>query len=101
MTPETLYNMTPRNYLNAQIGAGKLYKAKEQQEWERARWMAAVIINPHTKRNVNPQDITRFPWEIISKSNAAQKHDKEKMIKQAEYHNIIFQKYLKDKESNA
>ena len=75
MTPETLYNMTPRNFLNAQIGAGKLFELKEQGEWERARWMAAVIINPHTKRKIAPNDITKFPWESISKSAGDKKID--------------------------
>tara|TARA_R110002051_G_scaffold98296_2_gene168446 strand:+ start:5510 stop:5854 length:345 start_codon:yes stop_codon:yes gene_type:complete len=104
MTPETLYNITPRNFLNAQIGAGKLYAQKEQGEWERARWMAAVIINPHTKRKISPKDITKFPWERISESNAAPKIDLEQMQKQAEWNNVIFQKLqekLKNKKSNA
>ena len=36
---------------------------KEQGQWERARWMACVITNPHVKKQLKPRDLTVFPWE--------------------------------------
>lgn len=36
---------------------------KERGEWERSRWMAALIMQPHLKKRLSPQDICRFPWE--------------------------------------
>ena len=85
MTIETLYNITPRNYLNAQIGVAKLHNLKEQGEWERARWISAIIINPHIKKNLQPKDITVFPWEKLSKSKSKEQLQIENMIKQSEY----------------
>lgn len=85
MTIETLYNITPRNYLNAQIGAAKLYTLKDQGEWERARWISAIIINPHIKKNIKPKDITTFPWEKISVAKTKKELQIDNMIKQSEY----------------
>ena len=102
MTPETLYNITPRNYLNAQIGAANLYRQKEQSEWERARWMSTVVVNPHIKKNLKPKDITVFHWEKTSKAKKKKKYDKEKMIKQSEYMEKLDAKSLnKNKKKNA
>lgn len=84
---DTLYNITPRNFLNAQIGTRRLYQVKEQGEWERARWMACVIINPHLKKSVDPKKITTFPWEkpAIKLTKNQIKHNIEKIIQESEY----------------
>ena len=37
---------------------------KEKSEWERARWMASAILQPHVnKKSLKPTDLVRFPWE--------------------------------------
>tara|TARA_R110000824_G_scaffold174253_6_gene352327 strand:- start:1237 stop:1527 length:291 start_codon:yes stop_codon:yes gene_type:complete len=85
MSLEQFYNMCPRNFYNAQIGSKKLYEQNQQAEWERARWTACVIINPHLKRGIDPKKITTFPWEKIIKTTAQKKHDIEKIIRDSEY----------------
>lgn len=36
-------------------------------DWERARMLAAIVIQPHTKRKLTPQKLLPFPWEKKSK----------------------------------
>ena len=76
-----LYNMNPKNFLNAQLGFGRIYEQSQQAEWERARWIACVIINPHLKRSISPGKITTFPWEEKRKKN--KRIDIEKIIKES------------------
>lgn len=89
MTLDTLDNMTPKNFMNAQIGFGRIYELGQQAEWERARWMACVIINPHLKRSIDPKKITTFPWEIKTKKK--NKVDIEKLIKESQYHDKLME----------
>ena len=98
MTLNELYNMTPRNFINAQIGSRKLYEQTNQAEWERARWMACVIINPHLKRSIDPKKITTFPWETKKKSSSMIKRDIEKIVKQSALDDKIQQK-IKEKKN--
>ena len=58
-----LYDMTPRMFYNAQEGLFEQWQLSEQGSWERSRWMASAIINPHVKKNIQPKDLTTFPWE--------------------------------------
>ena len=88
MTLEELYNMNPRNFLNAQLGAGRLYEQKQQADWERARWMACVIINPPLKRPISPNKITVFSWEK-ARNKKRTKADIEKIIQESQYQDKI------------
>lgn len=87
--------MTPRNFINAQLGTKRLWKFEEQTHWERARWMACVIINPHLKRSIEPQKITTFPWEKERKKKNI-KSDLEKLKQMSEYDDRV-QDLLKKK----
>ena len=95
ITIDTLYNMTPRNFINAQNGSKKLYEQNQQAEWERARWMACVIINPHLKKSVDPKKITIFPWEKQIKKTSDIIRDQEKILKESMFDDAI-QKKLKE-----
>jgi hypothetical protein len=39
---------------------------QRQDDWERARWMAAISLQPHMGKGktIKPQDLISFPWEI-------------------------------------
>lgn len=89
---------TPKAFFNKLAGFYKLETQRERSNWERARWMAAVIINPHTKKNIKPIDLGKFSWEknnpnlvkkqttkqdilsAIRKLEAARKFKKEKQV---------------------
>jgi hypothetical protein len=75
--------MTFKNFTNAQIGAYKMHELNVQAEWERARWLGCVVINPHLKRPISPKKLTSFPWEKNNKSS--KKHDIEKIIQESQY----------------
>ena len=49
--------------MNAQRGMYEVWEIDQQGEWERKRWLAAIIINPHVKKNIQPKDLVKFPWE--------------------------------------
>ena len=83
MSIDEFYGMNPKNFLNAQLGSSRLYEQNQQAEWERARWIACVIINPHLKRAVDPKKITVFPWEKAVRKK--KKVDIEKILKESQY----------------
>jgi hypothetical protein len=87
-----LDDMTPRNFINAQIGAKKLYDQNQIAEWERSRWMACVIINPHLKKAITPKKLTTFPWERAKKSSNQVKKDIEKIIQESAFDDKVKQK---------
>ena len=39
---------------------------QRQDDWDRARWMAAISLQPHMSKGktLKPQDLITFPWEI-------------------------------------
>tara|TARA_R100001530_G_C4294791_1_gene148965 strand:- start:139 stop:480 length:342 start_codon:yes stop_codon:yes gene_type:complete len=97
MNVNDLYDMTPRNFINAQLGSKKLYDQNQQAEWERARWMSCVIINPHLKRSIDPKKITTFPWEVTPKTSSNIKKDIDKIMKESAFDDKIQEKINKEK----
>lgn len=89
--------MNPKNFLNAQLGRKRLYDQDQQAEWERARWIACVIINPHLKRAIDPKKLTTFPWERVVRKNV--KKDIEKILKESQYQDKLNE--LRKKKKNA
>jgi len=51
---------------------GYVEEREEQlrQDWDRARWMCAVLLSPHTKKGqrIQPTDLAAFPWDKTSTS---------------------------------
>lgn len=56
--------MLPREFHNMSEGYSQKLEMQYRGDWERARWIASVVIAPHTKKRVAPKDLIRFPWEI-------------------------------------
>tara|TARA_R110002096_G_scaffold52777_1_gene137666 strand:+ start:171 stop:482 length:312 start_codon:yes stop_codon:yes gene_type:complete len=81
-----LYDMTPCMFYNAQKGLFEKWETESQNEWERTRWLACILLNPHVKKNIQPKDITRFPWEVAK--NKKSEKDIEKIRSEA----ILFKK---------
>ena len=88
-----LYDLTPSMFYNAQKGLFEKWELESQSEWERARWIACVIINPHIKKNLQPKDITRFPWE--KKRNEKTKEEIEAIHAEAMLYKKINEKEMK------
>ena len=80
-------------FYNAQQGLFDKWETESQGEWERSRWMATILLNPHVKKNIQPKDLTTFPWE--KKRNEKTKKDIEKIRNEA----VLFKKIM-DKKMN-
>ena len=89
-----LYDLTPLMFYNAQKGLFEKWELDSQAEWERARWMACVIINPHVKKNLKPKDITTFEWE--KRRNKKTKEEIDKIKAEAMLFKKIYDKKIKE-----
>tara|TARA_R110001592_G_scaffold20725_2_gene83641 strand:- start:2112 stop:2402 length:291 start_codon:yes stop_codon:yes gene_type:complete len=65
LSPSAFWSMT-----FGEIGAASEAKSEHDEiqqraEWERARWLGVIIMQPHLKkgRNLKPKDLAVFPWE--------------------------------------
>jgi hypothetical protein len=78
LTPEELYDFTPRQYYNKLSGFEKLETKRERDQWEKFRLLATTLISPHTKkgRTVRPEQLWPFDWDI---KKPAEKMSKEKI----------------------
>lgn len=89
-TVSELYSMTPKMFYNAQKGLFEMNQIQEQGHWERARWMACVITNPHVKKNLKPKDLTTFPWDKKRRT----KKNVDEIYKEAELFKKITEKKM-------
>ena len=79
MTPAQLGDLTVKEFFNKQIGFFEFMELQQQQEWERTRWLAAIVINPHTKKTIKPKDLCTFEWEKVNRSKGQRKQDLDKL----------------------
>jgi hypothetical protein len=68
LTPFLLYDLTFTEFGNAMRGHYKEIEEREKAEWERTRWLAAIVVNPHVKKRLTPKDLATFPWEKKEKA---------------------------------
>ena len=80
-SPSVFYDMTITELTAAMQGANELEERGYQQGWEQTRWMAAVLLGPHTKSGkVKPTDLIRFPWETKKKSRKQQDEENKREL---------------------
>lgn len=60
---ETVLSYTPRELLHYVKGWSAIREQQHRESWTMHRLFTAVMIQPHTKKAVKPQDILQFPWE--------------------------------------
>ena len=65
LDPVVFWNMTLTEWTAAQRGFFEAEDRRGRGEWERARWMAFMFLQPYdSKRRINKvTDIARFDWE--------------------------------------
>ena len=82
LLPKEFWSLTFHEFFLLQRGRNEQLEMKERFEWERTRWLACLILQPHKKKNskLNPTDLVRFEWE-----KKEEKMDLEKRKKAAEY----------------
>lgn len=74
-SPSVFYDMTFGEFCAAAQGMNLHEEMREKQEWERTRWLAALMLAPHSKKGqrIKPTDICIFPWEKKKKNKGDQK----------------------------
>lgn len=57
--------MTLEELLAAARGSARAEQLQAQGDWERARWLAACLLQPHMKKGsrINARTLAVFPWE--------------------------------------
>ena len=63
--PTAFYSMLLSDFVLAAEGFHEMHEMQERQHWERARWSAAMAMQPHAKKDarIKPQDLCKFPWD--------------------------------------
>jgi hypothetical protein len=72
--PAAFYALQLSDFLLAAEGFFELEEMRERQSWERARWSAAMAIQPHAKKGarIKPSDLCKFPWDPKPKKQVNQ-----------------------------
>ena len=89
MTWDEFMNYTPRVFANKVKGHHKAIERELQQSWEQTRWLAAIVINPHLKKQIKPKDLATFPWEQIKKVATKEKPTFLQILNEAKSRGII------------
>lgn len=65
LCPFVVMDMTPDEFTAAVRGFRRKQEWEQQQEWERARWISTISLQPHTQKGhrIKPTDLVTFPWE--------------------------------------
>ena len=89
MTWDEFMNYTPRVFANKVKGHHKAIERELQQSWEQTRWLAAIVINPHLKKQIKPKELATFPWEQIKKVATKEKPTFLQILNEAKSRGII------------
>ncbi len=55
--------LTPDEFGHVYEAFHKRREADYKEEWERVRMLAFIVIQPHLKKKITPQNLLPFPWE--------------------------------------
>ena len=74
-SPSVFYDMTFEEFCAAAVGMNDQEQQRQQMEWERTRWLAALSLAPHSKKGqrIKPTDLCIFPWEKKKKNKGNNK----------------------------
>ena len=87
-SPSVFYDLTVQQLVAAMQGAAEAEERGYQQQWAQTRWLASLLLQPHSKKSIKPADLCTFPWE--QKGQAVSREDNNKMQLKA------LQKYFKN-----
>lgn len=54
---------TPIYFTRRLEGMRSVQEQKFRNEWERTRWQTAILLQPYSKRQINPRSLITFDWE--------------------------------------
>lgn len=69
MSQAEFWNSTIRQVLDITGARMQAQQERERGKWERARWLGAVILQPHLQKGktLKPTDLIKFDWEQPAK----------------------------------
>jgi hypothetical protein len=68
MGVDTFDTLTPDEFAAIMAKHNEYLDAKMRDEWERARIMATILIQPHITRKITPEKLLPLPWDKKRKS---------------------------------
>ena len=86
--PSAFWGSTLGEILTALEYYNNIDQAKQQAAWERSRFIAHVLLQPHAKKGskIKPEDICQFTWEKErEKEKANVRHSEERIEHLAKY----------------
>lgn len=65
MNPDDLEKFMPEYFAIKLEGLRTAQTQQFRNDWERTRWLATIVLSPHTKKgkSVKPTDLIKFEWE--------------------------------------
>jgi hypothetical protein len=63
MDVETFDILTPEEFSEIMAKYNDHLESTMHDEWERARIMAAILIQPHITRKITPEKLLPLPWD--------------------------------------
>ncbi len=60
LSPEELYSLSFRSLDNKVKGYQKAYRSRLELE----RFWIALLLQPHSKKDIKPEKLVRFDWEV-------------------------------------
>lgn len=78
LQPVEFWELTFHEFFLIQRGVVEKEKAKQKSDWERTRWLACIMMQPHKKKgqNLQPQDLIKFDWEKKEEKKEAEERKK-------------------------
>ena len=65
LLPSQFWDFTLHEFILYKKGFEEMYKRNERNEWERTRWLASIVLQPHAKqgKTIKPTDFFKFDDE--------------------------------------
>ena len=87
-SPSAFWACTLGEILTALEYYNNIDQAKQQAAWERSRFIAHILLQPHAKKGsrIKPEDIVQFSWgKAREKAQSNVKHSEERREHLAKY----------------
>lgn len=63
LTEQQFLDATPYWFRRKLAGFQRLEFMRDRAEWDKTRWLAAMLLQVHTKKQLKPTDLLEFPDE--------------------------------------
>lgn len=74
LAPSVFYSMSLREFFAAITGQQEKAEQIQRREWERTRWLATCLLQPHVDKGkkLKGTDLIQFSWEKQQQANSLQ-----------------------------